>query len=81
MYKQRLEDQITVTSNRLSLNNVAYTTQLIKFVSVLQQHITDEYGSVDTFLSNNKIKVKSTFADISEAVGFIILSTNISDVS
>lgn len=79
--KQRLESQINVTSNRLNLNNVVYIPQLIKFVAELQKYITNKYGSVDTFLSDNKIKVKSTFADISEAAGYTILPTNISDVS
>ena len=79
--KERLESNINVTSNRLSLNNFSYTIQLLKFVGELQKYITDQYGSVDDFLSDNKIKAKSTFAAISEEVGYPILPTNISDVS
>jgi hypothetical protein len=81
IYKEKLEKQIDNTSNRLTLNNVNYTTQLIYFVSALQKYITNKYGSVDTFLGENSIKVKSTFADISEEVGYPILPGNISDVS
>jgi len=79
--RERLESNINVVSNRLSSNNVSYTIQLLSFVVSLQKYITDKYGSVDDFLSDNSIKVKSTFAAISEAVGYIILPTNISDVS
>ena len=81
IHKEKLEAQINSTSNRLSLNNISYTTQLLNFVEALQGYITEEYGSVDEFLSDNKIKVKTTFADISEEVGYTILPSNISDVS
>jgi hypothetical protein len=81
IHRQRLEEQINSTSFRLSDANVSYTPQLRKFVSELQSYVTNKYGSVDTFLSDNKIKVKSTFAAISEAVGYPISPTNISDVS
>jgi len=79
--KMRLENQINATSNLLTSHNIYYTPQLIKFVSYLQKYITNKYVSVDTFLSENNIKVKSTFADISEASGYPILPINISDVS
>ena len=79
--KEKLESNIIVTSNRLSEENVIYTPKMLEFVRVLQKYITDEYGSVDVFLSNNKIKVKSTFADISEDTGYSILPSNISNVS
>jgi hypothetical protein len=81
IHRQRLEAQITSTSNNLTNRNVSYTTQMKTFVGDLQKYITEQYGSVDTFLSDNKIKVKSTFAAISEDVGYTILPTNISDVS
>lgn len=81
IHREKLEVQINSTSNLLSLNNVDRTPQLLKFVRVLQKYITDSFGSVDDFLSDNKIKVKTTFADISEEVGYPILPSNISDVS
>lgn len=81
IHREKLEAQINSTSDLLNLNNVSYTTQMLSFVEGLQRYITNKYGSVDTFLSDNKIKVKSIFADISETVGFPILFSNISDVS
>ena len=81
IYRQRLEAQIISTANNLSGRNVSYTPQLVKFVTDLQKFMTNKYGSVDIYLSDNKIKVKSTFAEISEAVGYPILPTNVSDVS
>jgi len=77
----RLETQIKSTSINLINRNVSYTIQMKKFVGDLQKYITERYGSVDIFLGNNSIKVKSTFADISEDVGYPISSGNISDVS
>ena len=59
IHRQRLEAQITSTSNNLTNRNVSYTTQMKTFVGDLQKYITEQYGSVDTFLSDNKIKVKS----------------------
>jgi hypothetical protein len=81
IHREKLDNQIISTSNKLRLNNINYTTQMLKFVGVLQRYITGKYGSVDTFLSDNDIKVKSTFADISERVGYPILPGNILDVS
>lgn len=81
IHREKLDDQISSTLDSLTLNNVNYTTQMLKFVGDLQRYTTSKYGSVDTFLGNNSIKVKSTFADISEEVGYPILPGNISDVS
>ena len=79
--RERLESNINTTSNRLSLNNVSYTIQLLKFVGNLQRYITESHGSVNEFLNNNNIKVKSTFAEISEEVGYPISPNHIEDVS
>jgi hypothetical protein len=81
IHKEKLEKQINSTSFNLSSDNVDYTIQLRNFVEALQKYITEKYGSVDTFLGENSIKVKTTFADISEEVGYTILPGNISDVS
>ena len=43
----------------------------------LQTYIANKYSSVDSFLSDNNIKVSLTFADISRSVGFIIDGGNI----
>ena len=79
--RERLEEQINSTSDNLTGKNVDYTPKMLKFVGDLQRYITEKYVSVDNFLSDNNIKVKSTFAAISEEVGYAILSANISDVS
>ena len=79
--RERLEKQISSTSDNLIEKNIDYTPQMLKFVGDLQRYITERYISVDNFLSDNNIKVKSIFAAISEEVGYEILSTNISDVS
>ena len=77
----RLESQITVTYNLLSQRHNSYTSHVLKFVTILQRYITNNYTSVDSFLSDNKMKVKSVFAAISEGAGYPSLATNISDVS
>ncbi len=79
--KEKLENQINATYNILNLKNNVYTIQMLKFVQSLQKYITDKYNSVDSFLSINSIKVKPTFADISETVGYPILPSNIVDIS
>ena len=75
--RQRLEKNIDPVFFRLNSNNVFYTEDLLKFVGNLQKYITEKYGSVDTFLSDNNIKVGSTFADISKEAGYPISSSNI----
>jgi len=77
----RLEEQIDSTSNIFSQKNVSYTVRMLQFVGALQKYITEEYGSVDDFLRDNSIKVKSTFADISDEAGYTIDPSLISDVS
>ena len=79
--KEKLENQISATYNILNLKNNIYTIQMLKFVQSLQKYITDKYKSIDIFLSKNSIKVKSTFANISETVGYLILPINIVDIS
>ena len=81
IHKKKLEKQVISTSDILNSKNIRYTSVLIIFVEELQRYITTEYGSVDTFLSDNNIRVKSTFAEISEYVGFPINPSLISDVS
>jgi len=77
----KLDNYIDSTSGTVTLFQVQYSVNLLTFVAILQKHITDEYTSVDTFLSDNKIKVKSTFADISDRAGFPIVFGNISNTS
>jgi len=51
--------------------------ELISFVSTLQSHVARYFGSVDNFLSSNKVKVSQDFADVSSIVGFEISIGNI----
>ena len=50
---------------------------IMLFVADLQAHITNEYGSVNSYLSDNSIQVPQSFADISETAGFTIEAVNI----
>ena len=75
--RQRLESQISATSNLLESRHNAYTTQMLNFVFKLQTYINNNYSSVNDFLADSNIKVKSIFADISNEVGFPIDSSNI----
>ena len=79
--KLRLENQITATSTLLTNRHNVFTTQMLKFVFQLQKYIDDNYTSVNDYLSNNNIQVKSVFAEISEAVGYLIDPSNIEGIS
>ena len=79
--KLRLEKQITATSALLTQRHNSYTIQMLKFVTVLQRYVDQNYISVNNFLSDNDILVKVAFADISEEVGYPIDPGNIESVS
>tara|TARA_Y100000310_G_scaffold345772_1_gene469654 strand:+ start:11006 stop:11374 length:369 start_codon:yes stop_codon:yes gene_type:complete len=51
--------------------------EMKSFVTALQSHVTQQFGSVNTFLKDNKIQVLQEFADISATVGFNIDLENI----
>ncbi len=53
------------------------SSDILLFVADLQEHVTEEYGSVDSYLEDNGIQVPQTFADISEAAGYSIDAGNI----
>ena len=65
LYTYVVTDRIDVAE--LSLN----------LVTAMQSHVTTHYGSVNGFLSDNGIKVKQDFADLSERAGYTIDSGNI----
>jgi len=77
----RLEDQIEVTSEVMEGHHQQYARTMSDFVFVLQKYVTDTYGSVNDFLSDNNIQVLPVFADISEVVGFPIDAGNIENIS
>ena len=81
IHRQKLESQIDVTSKVMINRHQVYITQMMNFVLVLQKFIEDNYSPINDFLFNNSIKVFSTFANISEIVGYPIDDVNIEDVS
>jgi len=81
IHRQKVESQIDVTLNVMINRHQVYTIQMMNFVLALQKFIEDNYSPINDFLFNNSIKVFSTFANISEAVGYIIDDVNIEDIS
>ncbi len=79
--RQRLEDQISVTSDLMSSRHQFYTSYMTNFVFVLQKYIDDNYSTIDDFLANNNTQVLPVFADLSEAVGYPIDAVNIENIS
>ncbi len=79
--RKRLESVISSTSVLLNNRHVDFTAQLLKFIFVLQKYVTDNYTSVNDFLSDNGIQVKPKFAEMSDTVGFPIGSSNVEGVS
>ena len=52
-------------------------TLSLNVVLALQDNVNAHYGDVNSFLSNNGIKVNQSFATLSAAVGYTINSGNI----
>jgi len=78
---QRLQDQISATSEVMEGHHQRYTNCMTNFVFILQKYISDNYSSVNDFLSDYGIQVLPVFADMSELVGYPIDAANIEDVS
>ena len=69
-----------ITSNASSSfydNYFLINKELSNFVLSLQRYVTNTYGSVNIFLKDNDIKVLSSFAAISEVLGYPIDTENI----
>lgn len=79
--RQRLESQISTTYDILNTRHNEYTSAIKNFVFKLQQYTEDSYGSVNDFLRDEGVQVKTVFADISRVVGFSIDSDNIEGYS
>lgn len=79
--RQRLESQIDATLGVMTNYHQNYTSYMTNFVLILQQYISDNYSSVNDFLSDNGIQVKLVFADISDVVGYPIDAANIESIS
>ncbi len=79
--RERLESQITGTYSDLEASHVFYTSHLLRLVKEMQKYVTENYVSVDNFLSTTGTLVSPTFADISKEVGYSIKSSNINNIS
>lgn len=77
VYRQKIESSISVSYDKLSEMHFQKQVLMLSFVASLQKHVEDNYGDVNSFLSDNYIKVKEVFASLSETAGFSIDSSNI----
>jgi len=75
--KEILEVAIENTFSNLNSREVIYTQAMLKFVKALQLYVSNNYSSINDFLSDNDTKVKTVFADLSNEVGFLIDPSNI----
>ncbi len=75
--REILDSQILITSDVMEKRHNTYTNQMLNFVFVLQQYVDNNYPLINNFLSDNDIKVKVVFADISLTVGYLIDPSNI----
>jgi hypothetical protein len=65
---------ILLCANNLSAQQQIPSTQILKAMVSLQSLITTEYGSVNTFLTENNMTVTQNFATFSNIVGYAISS-------
>jgi hypothetical protein len=79
--RQLLKDAIESAYDRINSSHNNYSPQILEVVRLLQQYITDVYGSVDIYLNDRGGKVKSVFADMSDTVGYSISDLHIESVS
>lgn len=73
----KLEQQINKTLGAIADNQTSTPQYVLDAVKALQQHVTRLYGSVNSFLTANGIKVPQHFADVSAEAGYTILAANI----
>lgn len=79
--RQILMDALGKTYDKLNQNHAIYTSHMLEVVRQLQKHVDTNYSSVNDFLNDNAIQVKSTFADMSHEVGYTIEATFIESLS
>jgi hypothetical protein len=81
IHKQLLENTISTTAGILDVRHRQLSTHMIAFCLELQSHVVRNYGDVNNFLADNATKVRPTFADVSEAIGYPIDVANIENIS
>lgn len=72
-----LDAEITNNKEKIQDEKIDTATAISSVVFALQKHVEDNYGDINDFLSDNAIKVKQTFADLSEIEGYTIDPGNI----
>ena len=81
-----LDDTMMSTGTRASIQSVLSILEkklenesitIVRFITALQQHVTENYGSVNLFLTDNSILVPQYIADISKSVGYTIAPASI----
>jgi hypothetical protein len=72
-----LDKEISNNKNNIQEEKIDSPSLMLSVVLALQKHVANNYGDVNDFLSDYSIKVKQTFADLSEATGYIIDPGNV----
>jgi hypothetical protein len=77
-YTYAIENQTNLMLLDIKTNNtILYSEDLKSLGNSLQNHIINYYGDINSFLNNNSLKVKQTFADFSNSLGYEIDPSNI----
>lgn len=72
-----LYTEVKNNKNDIQNNKITSPVLMLSVVSSLQKHVENNYGEINDFLSDNSIKVKQTFADLSDLAGYEIEPGNI----
>lgn len=80
IYEQTISAFVLTTNQfyNMTVQDWVQNEDIYRIVERLQEHIIAHYSTdINSFLSDNGIKVKATFADISSEVGFDIDPSNV----
>ena len=75
--KRSIQKIINNAYNTIVTNHVFLNDNIATSVKSLQDHVQNNYGSVNDFISDNDFTVTREFADLSSAVGYTIDEINI----
>ena len=78
--KIQLEGTIEITDSNINKVHIEANSAILKVVENLQTLIVNNISPINDYLSDNKIKVLCTFANMSFLVGFPINIEHIEDV-